>query len=103
MGRLHGFHGNVGVLLRAYVYVFLHGADGLREISGLATLNANYLAALVRDAAPLAYPEERPLHEFVVTASPMKDATGLRAIDLAKNVDGTAATDNWKVKKKRRR
>ena len=44
IGRLHGFHGNVGVLVRAYAYVFLHGADGLTEVSELAALNANYLA-----------------------------------------------------------
>jgi glycine dehydrogenase subunit 2 len=86
IGRLHGFHGNVGVLLRAYVYVFLHGADGLREVSGLATLNANYLAALVRDALPLAYDDERPMHEFVATAARLKSETGLKAIDLAKRM-----------------
>ena len=31
IGRMHGFHGNVGMLVRAYVYVTLHGADGLRR------------------------------------------------------------------------
>ena len=86
IGRLHGFHGNVGVLVRAYVYVFLHGADGLREVSGLATLNANYLAALVEEALPLAYDAERPMHEFVATAGPLKDETGVRAMDLAKRL-----------------
>jgi glycine dehydrogenase subunit 2 len=86
IGRLHGFHGNVGVLLRAYVYVFLHGADGLREVSGLATLNANYLAALVREALPLAYDDELPMHEFVATAARLKDETGLKAMDLAKRM-----------------
>ena len=49
IGRMHGFHGNVGVLVRAYVYVFLHGRDGLREVSDRAVLNANYLAALARE------------------------------------------------------
>jgi glycine dehydrogenase subunit 2 len=86
IGRLHGFHGNVGVLLRAYVYVFLHGADGLREVSGLATLNANYLAALLRDALPLAFDAERPMHEFVATAAPLRRGTDVRAMDLAKRL-----------------
>ncbi|HSL11876.1 MAG TPA: aminomethyl-transferring glycine dehydrogenase subunit GcvPB [Actinomycetota bacterium] len=86
VGRLHGFHGNVGVLLRAYAYVFLHGADGLREVSGLATLNANYLAALVGEALPLAFDAERPMHEFVATASPLRRETGVRAMDLAKRL-----------------
>ena len=86
IGRLHGFHGNVGVLVRAFVYVFLHGADGLREVSGLATLNANYLATLVKEALPLAYDAERPMHEFVATAGPLKGATGVRAMDVGKRL-----------------
>ena len=65
IGRMHGFHGNVGILVRAYVYVFLHGRDGLREVSDRAVLNANYLAALLRDTFPLAYPDVPPMHEFV--------------------------------------
>jgi glycine dehydrogenase subunit 2 len=86
IGRLHGFHGNFGVLVRAYAYVFLHGADGLRAVSELAALNANYLAALIAEDFPLAYPGERPMHEFVATAKPLKDATGVRALDVAKRV-----------------
>jgi glycine dehydrogenase subunit 2 len=86
IGRLHGFHGNFGVLLRAYAYVFLHGADGLKAVSELAALNANYLATLIADDFPLAYPGERPMHEFVATAKPLRDATGVRALDVAKRV-----------------
>jgi glycine cleavage system P protein (glycine dehydrogenase) subunit 2 len=85
IGRLHGFHGNFGVLVRAYAYVFLHGADGLRSVSELAALNANYLAASIRDDFPLAY-EGRPMHEFVATAKPLKEATGVRAMDVAKRM-----------------
>jgi glycine dehydrogenase subunit 2 len=86
IGRLHGFNGNFGVLVRAYAYVFLHGADGLKEVSELAALNANYLLALIRDDFPAAYPDERPMHEFVATAKPLKDETGLRAMDVAKRM-----------------
>ncbi len=56
IGRLHGYHGNVGVLVRAYAYVFLHGADGLKAVSELAALNANYLAALDRRRLPARVP-----------------------------------------------
>jgi glycine cleavage system P protein (glycine dehydrogenase) subunit 2 len=86
IGRMHGFHGNVGILVRAYAYVFLHGADGLRAVSELASLNANYLAKLVRDDFPLAFPDLRPMHEFVATAKPLRDATGMKAMDVAKRV-----------------
>ena len=86
IGRMHGFHGNFAVLVRAYAYVFLHGADGLREVSERAVLNANYLAALVRDVFPLAQPDLRPMHEFVSTSAELKDRTGIRAMDVAKRL-----------------
>jgi glycine dehydrogenase subunit 2 len=84
IGRVHGFHGNFGVLVRAYAYVFGHGKDGLREVGERAVLNANYLACLVRDAYPLAFPG-RPMHEFVATARPLKKH-GVRAMDVAKRL-----------------
>jgi glycine dehydrogenase subunit 2 len=85
IGRMHGFHGNFGVLVRAYAYVFLHGCDGLQEVGERAVLNANYLAELVKEAFPLAY-SGRPMHEFVATARPLRDQTGIRATDIAKRV-----------------
>ncbi|HEY7659412.1 MAG TPA: aminomethyl-transferring glycine dehydrogenase subunit GcvPB, partial [Actinomycetota bacterium] len=86
IGRMHGFLGNVGVLVRAYAYVFLHGRDGLREVAERAVLNANYLAHLVKDAFPLEHPDGRPMHEFVATARPLKERTGIRAMDVAKRL-----------------
>jgi glycine dehydrogenase subunit 2 len=86
IGRMHGFHGNVGILVRAFAYVSLHGRDGLKEVAECAVLNANYLAELVKEAFPLAYPQGRPMHEFVSTAAPLRDRTGIRAMDVAKRV-----------------
>ena len=86
IGRMHGFHGNVGILVRAYSYVFLHGADGLTSVSELAALNANYLAHLVKEDFPLAHPDMRPMHEFVSTAKPLREAAGVKAMDVAKRV-----------------
>ena len=86
IGRMHGFHGNVGVLVRAYAYVFLHGREGLLDVAERAVLNANYLAELVKEDFPLAYPDGRPMHEFVATAKPLKDETGIRAMDVAKRI-----------------
>ncbi len=45
IGRLSGFMGNAGVLLRAYVYMRMLGRDGMRRVAEYATLNANYLMA----------------------------------------------------------
>jgi glycine dehydrogenase subunit 2 len=86
IGRMHGFHGNIGILVRAYAYVFLHGADGLKEVSELAALNANYLAHLVSEDFPLAHPDMRPMHEFVASAKPLRNATGIKAMDVAKRM-----------------
>src|SRR5207302_4755075 len=84
IGRVHGFNGNFGVLVRAYAYVFLHGGDGLERVSERAVLNANYLAQKVKDAYPLAFPS-RPRIEFVSTAKPLR-RHGVRATDVAKRL-----------------
>jgi glycine cleavage system P protein (glycine dehydrogenase) subunit 2 len=84
IGRVHGFHGNFGVLVRAYAYVFGHGREGLREVGERAVLNANYLASRVKGEFPLAF-AGRPMHEFVSTAKRFRKF-GVRATDIAKRV-----------------
>lgn len=84
IGRIHGFHGNVAVLVRAYAYVFGYGGDGLREVAERAVLNARYLAERVRGEFPLAF-DAPPMHEFVSTAKPLKKS-GVRAMDVAKRL-----------------
>jgi glycine dehydrogenase subunit 2 len=84
IGRVHGFHGNFGVLVRAFAYVFGHGRDGLRAVGERAVLNANYLACLVRGVYPLAFPGQ-PMHEFVATAKRLR-RHGVRAMDVAKRL-----------------
>jgi glycine dehydrogenase subunit 2 len=86
IGRMHGFLGNFAILVRAYAYVFLHGRDGLKEVAERSVLNANYLANLVKQAFPLATPDMPPMHEFVASARELKDATGIRAMDVAKRL-----------------
>ncbi|HYT29692.1 MAG TPA: aminomethyl-transferring glycine dehydrogenase subunit GcvPB [Actinomycetota bacterium] len=85
IGRVHGWNGNFGILVRAFAYVFGHGRDGLKEVGERAVLNANYLAELVKGRYPLAYPAGRPMHEFVSTAKPLK-RHGVRAMDVAKRL-----------------
>jgi glycine cleavage system P protein (glycine dehydrogenase) subunit 2 len=84
IGQVHGFHGNFGVLVRAYAYVFGHGREGLREVGERAVLNANYLACVVGDDYPMAFPG-RPMHEFVATARRLRKH-GVRAMDVAKRL-----------------
>jgi glycine dehydrogenase subunit 2 len=85
IGRLHGFHGNVGVLVRAYSYLITHGLEGLRDVSALSVLNANYVAAAVGDVLPLGFPQHPPMHEFVSTGSGLK-RHGVRVLDLCKRL-----------------
>jgi glycine dehydrogenase subunit 2 len=84
IGRVHGFHGNFGVLVRAFAYVFAHGREGLKEVGERAVLNANYLASKVTDAYPRAYPGPA-MHEFVSTAKSLRKH-GVRAMDVAKRL-----------------
>jgi glycine dehydrogenase subunit 2 len=85
IGRLSGFMGNSGVLLRAYVYMRMLGRDGMERVAEFATLNANYLMAKLRDAGfELAFPERRASHEFIVTLKHEAKDYHLTAMDVAK-------------------
>ena len=85
IGRLSGFMGNAGVLLRAYVYMRMLGRDGMRRVAEYATLNANYLSAKLSEAGfVLAFPERRASHEFIVTLKSEAKTLQLTAMDVAK-------------------
>jgi glycine dehydrogenase subunit 2 len=87
IGRLSAFHGNAGVLLRAYVYARMLGAEGMRRVSEFATLNANYLMARLGAAGfEPAYPRRRASHEFIVSLKALKERTGVTAMDVAKRL-----------------
>src|SRR5262249_57429391 len=49
VGRVHGFYGNFGILVRAFAYIARLGSSGLADATRLAVLNANYLRARLRD------------------------------------------------------
>ncbi len=84
IGRLGLFHGNFGVLVRAYAYIRSLGADGLRAISEAAVLNANYVQARLRGAYRLPY-DRRCMHECVFSGSRQK-AKGVKTLDIAKRL-----------------
>jgi glycine dehydrogenase subunit 2 len=87
IGRLSAFMGNAGVLLRAYVYARMLGAEGMERVAEFATLNANYLMTrLVRGGFQLAYPSRRASHEFIVSLKELKEQTGVSAMDFAKRL-----------------
>jgi glycine dehydrogenase subunit 2 len=85
MGRLLAQPGNVGVLLRAYVYARLLGREGMPRVAEFATLNANYLqTCLTQQGFDLAYPQRRASHEFILTLKRQAKQLGVTAMDFAK-------------------
>jgi glycine dehydrogenase subunit 2 len=87
IGRLTGFAGNAGVLLRAYVYMRMLGAKGMRRVGEYATLNANYLLARLKGAGfDAAYPRRRASHEFILTLKNLAQRRGVTAMDVAKRL-----------------
>ena len=84
IGRLGLFHGNFGVLVRAYAYILSLGTDGLRSISEAAVINANYVLARLRDTYRLPY-DRRCMHEVVLSGSRQK-AKGVKTLDIAKRL-----------------
>jgi len=90
IGRLRGFHGNYGCFVRAYAYICSLGADGLKDASEVAVLNANYLLARLRQLGvaeylPAAY-GDLCMHEFVLSGGPMKKELAIKTLDLAKRL-----------------
>ncbi|MCB1735450.1 MAG: aminomethyl-transferring glycine dehydrogenase subunit GcvPB [Gammaproteobacteria bacterium] len=87
IGRLSAWMGNAGVLLRAYVYARMLGRDGMHRVGEFATLNANYLLALLKKSGfELAFPERRATHEFIVTLKNQAKEFGITATDVAKRL-----------------
>jgi glycine dehydrogenase subunit 2 len=81
-GRLKGFHGQMGMFVRALSYILSHGADGLRQVSGDAVLNANYLLASLKDQLTPAFPG-LCMHEALFNDDFLKE-TGVTTLDFAK-------------------
>ncbi|HET9390249.1 MAG TPA: aminomethyl-transferring glycine dehydrogenase subunit GcvPB, partial [Steroidobacteraceae bacterium] len=87
IGRLSGFMGNAGVLLRAYIYMRMLGREGMSQVGEYATLNANYLLARLRQAGfDVPYPARRASHEFIVTLKRQARELEVTAMDFAKRL-----------------
>jgi glycine dehydrogenase subunit 2 len=84
IGRLKTFKGNFGMFVRAYTYIRMLGAAGLREISENAVLNANYLRVKLQDLYPVAY-DRACMHEVVLQGK-LKGAPDIHTLDIAKRL-----------------
>src|ERR687897_419498 len=84
IGKVRGFYGPFGVFVRSYAYIRSYG-PGLREMSDVAVLNANYLLARLKDAYDLPF-DRLCMHEFVLSARTLKKEHGITALDVAKRL-----------------
>ncbi len=82
IGKVHGFHGNFGVVVKAYTYMRMMGARGLKQASTDAVLNANYLMNRLKKSYSLPY-DRTCKHEFVLSAGRQKKQ-GVTAGHIAK-------------------
>ena len=83
IGPMRSFWSNFAHAVRALAYLYANGEEGLKRVSQLAVLNANYLRVKVAEFLETPYPENCR-HEFVASAQRLKKEHGVRALDLAK-------------------
>jgi glycine dehydrogenase subunit 2 len=84
IGRLKAFHGNFGMLVRAYTYIRLHGEEGINAISRHAVLNANYLRVRLADTYTVPY--NRTCGHEVVMEGHWADVPDVHALDISKRL-----------------
>lgn len=84
IGKIKGFYGNFGILVRAYAYMLANGGNGLFQVSKDAILNANYLKAKLARNFIVAYPQPC-MHEFVLSGDKQKER-GVSTLNIAKRL-----------------
>ncbi|MDQ3559771.1 MAG: aminomethyl-transferring glycine dehydrogenase subunit GcvPB [Pseudomonadota bacterium] len=82
-GRITAFHGQMGMFVRALSWMLSHGADGMRQASEDAVLNANYIRARLQDIMSVSFPDHPSMHEALFDDRFLKD-TGVSTLDFAK-------------------
>lgn len=89
IGKIRGFYGNVGVLLKAFAYILSLGAEGLEEVAEVSVLNANYVMKKLEKIRgfELPYAQGRPRkHECVISAKKLYKETGVCALNVSKRI-----------------
>jgi len=84
IGQVKAFYGQFGVLVKAYTYIRMLGANGLRRVAEYAVLNANYLMSRIKDTYRVPY-SRTCMHEFVCEGR-FPDAPDVHALDVSKRL-----------------
>jgi len=85
IGRVHPFFGNFSILVRAFTYIMENGGAGLKKVTEMAVLNANYVRALLKDTLTVSVDVDT-LHEVVFTDRELKKETHVSTMDVAKRL-----------------
>ena len=86
IGRVKAFYGNFGMLVRAYTYIRMHGAEGLRQVSENAVLNANYLQARAARRFTRSRTATGPACTSSSAQGKLEGAPGIITLDIAKRL-----------------
>ncbi|EOC0552956.1 aminomethyl-transferring glycine dehydrogenase [Cronobacter sakazakii] len=80
--------GSASILPISWMYIRMMGSQGLKKASQTAILNANYIASRLKDAYPVLYTgrDGRVAHECILDIRPLKEATGISELDIAKRL-----------------
>jgi glycine dehydrogenase subunit 2 len=86
IGKIASFYGNIGNVIRAYVYILGLGPQGISQVGKMSTLATNYLISKLKDAKGLELlaPHRPRKHEVVFSAKPLLNDKGVTALDIAK-------------------
>jgi len=86
LGKVHSFFGNFAVNLRAYIYIKMLGAKGLKRISENAVINANYIQKKLEKYYDIPFKDQYCMHEFVASGVWQKEKYGINTLDIAKRI-----------------
>ena len=80
--------GSASILPISWMYIRMMGAEGLKQASSVAILNANYIATRLQSAYPILYTgrDGRVAHECILDIRPLKEQTGISELDIAKRL-----------------
>ncbi|MFX0184345.1 MAG: aminomethyl-transferring glycine dehydrogenase subunit GcvPB [Candidatus Hodarchaeota archaeon] len=87
IGKIRSYFGNFSTILRAYTYILRLGYEGLKRVSEMAVLNANYMKALCQNIKGFSVPfgeQSFCMHEFVLSARQLSKETGISALEVSK-------------------
>jgi len=84
IGRVKAFYGNFGMMVRALAYIYTHGAEGLKEATEAAVLNARYVGEKLKEEYDKPFGSD-PMHE-VILSHKKQARKGVHTLDIAKRL-----------------